>query len=250
MARKSDFEIAIFPEHTEPRLSSLSCPTTFSMNPVNSMADLITFCGTNIMASPDDTDRLLTAADNGDQGAVDALLNRYRARLRRMVDIHFDRRIAARTDASDVVQETLLEAHRRLPVYLRDRPIPFYVWLRRMARNRMIDLHRRHIKAQRRSVHREVGQVLPVTDNSVQELAQAFFVSGTSPSGQVGREEELSRLRAAFETLDPIDREVLTLRYLERASAREAGEAMGISENTFTKRHIRTITRLRKKLSA
>src|SRR5437868_12474354 len=116
-----------------------------------------------------DTDHLLARVAAGDEAARDLLLERYRQRLRRMVVVRFDPRLAARVDPSDVVQETLAEAAAKLDRYLRDRPLPFYPWLRQLARRRLIDLHRRHVQARRRSVTREVGPpALP--DHSAQAL--------------------------------------------------------------------------------
>src|SRR5207249_1256497 len=96
---------------------------------------------------PADTDLLLDQAAHGDRGARQQLLARHRARLRRMVGLRLDRRLAARLDPSDVVQEALAEADRRLSEYLRRRPVPFYPWLRGLAWDRLIELHRRHVGA-------------------------------------------------------------------------------------------------------
>jgi RNA polymerase sigma-70 factor, ECF subfamily len=83
-------------------------------------------------ASPD-TDELLNRTAHGDRAARDQLLVRHRQRLRQAVAYRLDRRLAARVDPSDVVQEVLAEAARKLPDYLRERPLPFYPWLRQMA---------------------------------------------------------------------------------------------------------------------
>src|SRR5262249_47300588 len=105
-------------------------------------------------ASPD-TDELLTRSANGDRAARDQLLVRHRARLRKMVGYHLDRRLQARVDPSDVVQEVLAEASRKLPEYVKKRPLPFYPWLRQMAETHLLDLRRRHLDAQKRSVRRD-----------------------------------------------------------------------------------------------
>src|SRR6516225_11967076 len=102
-----------------------------------------------------DTEQLLEQVAAGDSSARDQLLQRYRRRLRRMVAVRFDPRLAARVDPSDVVQETLAEAAVQLDRYLQERPLPFYPWLRQMAQRRLIELHRRHVQARRRSVTRE-----------------------------------------------------------------------------------------------
>jgi hypothetical protein len=85
-----------------------------------------------------ETDQLLRRAATGDLQARAAILDRYRNRLRRMVAIRIDRRVAARVDPSDVVQDALKTAHERLPEYLADPQLPFYPWLRRIAWDRRV----------------------------------------------------------------------------------------------------------------
>ena len=99
-----------------------------------------------------DTEELLRRSVGGDSSATAALLDRHRDQLRRMIAVRLDARIAARVDPSDVIQETLAVAHRQLSEYLPKRPLPFYLWLRRIACDRLADLHRRHFRAKRRSV--------------------------------------------------------------------------------------------------
>jgi hypothetical protein len=112
------------------------------------------------------------------------------------------------------VQETLAEAARRLPDYLRQRPLPFYPWLRQLALERLIDLHRHHVRAGKRSVQREQGALPPLPDESAQARAQRLFGRGSSPSGHLQRREVAQRLQAALRQLSQRDREVL-LRHLE-----------------------------------
>src|SRR5690242_20250930 len=99
-----------------------------------------------------DTDELIRLARRGDASARDRLLARHRPRLRRMIRLRFDRRLVTRVDPSDVVQETLAEAARRLEEYLHRPPLPFYPWLRQIALDRLLDLRRRHLRARKRSV--------------------------------------------------------------------------------------------------
>src|SRR3954449_6327982 len=107
-----------------------------------------------------DTDQLLASASQGDATARNRLLERHRPRLKRMVAVRLDRRLAARVDPSDVVQEALAEAARLLPGYLQERPVSFYPWLRRLAWERLVKLHRRHVAAGKRSVAREAASAL------------------------------------------------------------------------------------------
>src|SRR6266436_7858002 len=102
-----------------------------------------------------ETQQLLDQARQGDAAAVERLLTAHREPLRRMIGLRLDPALAARVDASDIVQDVLLEAHRRLSDYLRNPVMPFHLWLRHIARDHLIDAHRRHRQAQRRSLDRE-----------------------------------------------------------------------------------------------
>src|SRR3954470_19331701 len=117
-----------------------------------------------------DTDHLLDRAASGDGRARQELLARHRKRLRRMVALRLDRRLAARVDPSDVVQEALADAARKLDGYLRDRPLPFYPWLHRLATERLAQAHRRHFNAQARAVGREHPGGLALPEGSVAQL--------------------------------------------------------------------------------
>ncbi len=143
-----------------------------------------------------DTDRLLERAAQGDAGARQLLLERHRARLRRMVDLRMDRRLTARFDPSDVVQEALAEADHRLSDYLRRRPVAFYPWLRGLAWDRLVDCQRRHAGAGRRSVRREEAGVLDLPDDSVAHLASRLIDPSASPSEKLVQEELRQRVRA------------------------------------------------------
>jgi RNA polymerase sigma-70 factor (ECF subfamily) len=156
-----------------------------------------------------------------------------------------DRRLAARVDPSDVVQEALAEAAVKLSDYLRRRPLPFYPWLRRLAWERLVKLHRRHIRAQRRSVTREDPNQLALPDESVLALARRLIAPGSSPSQHLIREELRGRVRDALARLDETDREVLVLRYLEQLANAEIGAVLGVSEGAVKMRHLRALERIR-----
>jgi RNA polymerase sigma-70 factor (ECF subfamily) len=189
-----------------------------------------------------DTEHLLERVAAGDCAARDQLLQRHRRRLGNMVAVRFDPRLAARVDPSDVVQETLAEAAANLDRYLRERPLPFYPWLRQLAERRLIDLHRRHVQARRRSVTREVGPTgLP--DHSALALADRLFARLSSPSAGLRRQERRDRVRAALAALSEQDREVLVLRILEALPTRETAAVLGISEVAVRSRQVRALDR-------
>jgi RNA polymerase sigma-70 factor (ECF subfamily) len=191
-----------------------------------------------------DTDQLLAQASRGDQFARQQLLGRHRARLRRMVAVRLDRRLSARIDPSDVVQEALMDADGKLSDYLRKRPLPFYPWLRRLAWERLVKLHKRHMKSRKRSVSREEPQPLSLPDQSAYELAQHLAGSGTSPSQGLLRAELRLRVKTALAQLPEIDREILVMRYLEQLSSREIAAVLEIGEGAVRMRHRRALERL------
>jgi RNA polymerase sigma-70 factor, ECF subfamily len=194
-----------------------------------------------------DTERLLGRAADGDSAARDQLLERFRRRLRRMVAVRFDPRLAARVDPSDVVQETLAEAAAQLSRYLQERPLPFYPWLRQMAQRRLIDLNRRHVQARRRTVTREEA-VGGLPDQSALALAERLFGRTSSPSARLHRQERRDRVRAAFASLPEADREVLILRILEGLPTRETAAVLAMSEVAVRSRQVRALERLKARL--
>jgi RNA polymerase sigma-70 factor (ECF subfamily) len=200
------------------------------------------------MPTQPDTEQLLRQVAGGDQDARNQLLARHRKRLRQMVACRLDRRLAARVDASDVVQEVLAQADRKLDRYLRERPLPFYPWLRQLAWEQLIVLHRRHVRAQRRSILLEEPVVLRLPDESAAELADRLVDSTSNPSQQMLREELRLRLRQALLDLRENDREVLVLRHLEQLSVAETAHVLGISAGAVKVRHLRALDRLRARL--
>jgi RNA polymerase sigma-70 factor (ECF subfamily) len=157
--------------------------------------------------------------------------------------------VLARLDASDVVQEVLVEAHRRLDGYLASPPLPFHPWLRQIAWEVLVKLHQRHLQAQKRRVGREAGAVQGLPDSSALELARRLCDPATGPSGEAIRAELRQRVQSALMALAERDREVLVLRHLEGLSVREVAEVLGVSEGTVKTRQVRALARLQKLLA-
>ena len=196
-----------------------------------------------------DTNQLLDLAANGDSNAIDQLLQRYRSRLKGMASMRLDPRLLQRVDPSDIVQETLIEAHRRLPEYLRDRPLPFYPWLRGIAWNRLIDLHRRHVQSQRRTVNREVKLSIKLPGQTTGMLIKQLTMQESGPLQALVEIELHERLRKCLDELPEIDREVLILRHLEQLSVTESAAVLDIPEGTVKSRHFRALEKLRLQLN-
>jgi RNA polymerase sigma-70 factor (ECF subfamily) len=192
-----------------------------------------------------DTEELLGRTAAGDRTAMDRLLARHRKRHRQMVAIRMDPRLAARADPSDIVQEALMDAAGKLAGYLRDRPMPFYPWLRQLAWERLLQLHRRHLRAQTRTVTREERHDLGLSDQSVLALARRLVSTRSSPSEQLLRKERRVRVQFALSQLAPRDREVLVLRYLEQLPIKDIAAVLGVTEGAAQMRHLRAVQRLR-----
>lgn len=191
---------------------------------------------------------LLRQAGDGDESARAELLNRYRGQLRRMIAVRLDKRVAARVDASDIVQDTMKVAHERLPEYFANPHLAFYPWLRRIAGDRLADVYRTHLAAQKRSVLREHTWLPELNDESAAELAVSIVGSSINPSRRVMLTEMQARTKAALMELKPHDREILVLRYLEQLSVEEISQVLGISQTAVASRHLRALMRLRQLL--
>jgi len=191
------------------------------------------------------TDRLLQDAAAGNPTAASDLLEQHRAALRRMIAMRLDRGVARRIDASDVVQDVLLEASKRLADYLQDPRMPFHLWLRHLALDRMIDLHRRH-HAQRRDVGRERAlQAGSLSGKSSLDLAAQLQDQELTPAAAAIRKELAGRFLAALDTMDEPDREIILLRHVEQLGNSEAAEALGLAPAAAGMRYLRALRRLR-----
>jgi RNA polymerase sigma-70 factor, ECF subfamily len=193
-----------------------------------------------------ETQSMLEQAARDDASAVDQLLACHREPLRRMIAVRLDRSLGRREDASDVVQSVLLDASRRLADYLRNPVLPFQLWLRQIARDRLNDVHRRHRVAARRSIDRErpiaANEFL---DRSSLDLAAQLRDQGATPAAEAIRRELAERFHAALLELGEDDREILLLRHFEHLTNGETARALGLTEPAAGMRYLRALRRLR-----
>jgi RNA polymerase sigma-70 factor (ECF subfamily) len=194
---------------------------------------------------PDDTDHLLSNAAAGDSVAIERLLERHRSRLCRMIALRLDDRLAARVDASDIVQEALTDAARKLADYARDRPLPFYPWLHRLAAERLSAAHRQHRRSQCRSVAKETADAWAQPESPATFMIDSLVASGTTPFHALLREERRRHVHAALQELPPTDREILVMHYLEELSFAEIAAILDIGEGAAKMRHLRALRRVR-----
>jgi RNA polymerase sigma-70 factor (ECF subfamily) len=195
---------------------------------------------------PDDpeTEAQLHAAARGSERALEWLLERHRGRLRQMIAVRLDDRLCARLDPSDVVQETLLDASRKLEEYLRERPLPFYPWLHRLASERLAQAHRHHLGALRREAGREQPGGIPWTEGSGLRLAERLATNDGGPTELLIREEEHLAIVRALGELSEHDREILVMRYLDQLGFSEIAAILNITESAARVRHFRALQRI------
>jgi RNA polymerase sigma-70 factor, ECF subfamily len=189
---------------------------------------------------------LLDRVRRGDERALAELFSTERDRLWRMVQARLDRRLRGRVDPDDILQEAYLDATRRIAHFANEPEMSFFLWLRLIVGQTLIDVHRRHLEAQRRDAGRDVsiaGRGSP--DASSASLAGYLVAHLTSPSQAAIRAEMEAQLGRAIDSLDPIDREVLVLRHFEELTNGEVAEVLGLQVKAASIRYVRAIARLK-----
>jgi len=194
-----------------------------------------------VQADSAETSDLLEDIAKGDRQALDRLLQRYRPRLYAFIEHRLDPRMRSRLDASDVVQEVQLEVIRRMGDFLKRNPMPFHLWVRKTAYERLLKLQRAHRRRARRSVDREVA--LP--DRSSLLLAKPLLAAGSSPSQQHAAREFADRVGQAVTELLDTDREILLMRHADELPYSEITCLLEIGAEAARKRYGRALLRLR-----
>jgi RNA polymerase sigma-70 factor (ECF subfamily) len=195
---------------------------------------------------PGEPDDLLRRLAAGDPQAAAALFARYQGRLRQMIRLRLDRRLQGRLDPSDVLQEAYLDIARRAAEYAANPSMPPYLWLRFLTGQRLLALQRQHLGAKMRDAGLEVSLyrgALPQASSV--SLAAQLLGRLTSPTQAAVRAEMQIRLQDALNSMDPLDREVLTLRHFEELSNGETAQVLGLQKSAASNRYIRALKRLK-----
>jgi RNA polymerase sigma-70 factor, ECF subfamily len=195
-------------------------------------------------------DGLLQRLKEGGEQVLAGLFSQHRERLWRMVNFRLDPRLRGRVDADDILQEAYLDAAQRIEHYDGGTATSFFVWLRMVVSQTLIDVHRRHLGAQMRDAGREVsihGQRYPQATSA--SLTFQMLGNLTSPTQAAVRAEAAGRLEKALDDMDPIDREVLVLRHFEELTNSEVAEELGIQQKAASIRYVRAVRRLKAILS-
>lgn len=206
------------------------------------------------MTQPLDDDQVETLVNElmrGDRQALASLFAHHRDRLWRIVNFRLDKRLVGRVDADDILQEAYLDAEKRLEHFLYDSPESFFIWLRLIINQTLIDVHRRHLGTQSRDASRDRSITGGWNGASTSfSLSQHLLGHLTSPSQAAVRVELAEQLDLALAGMGELDREVLALRHFEELSNSETARALEISEQAASLRYVRAISRLRKILEA
>jgi RNA polymerase sigma-70 factor (ECF subfamily) len=188
----------------------------------------------------------LAKAGDGDVAAVNELLERHRDAVRKLIRMRLDQRIQRRVDVSDVLQDVLIEANRRLKDYIQNPGMSFHLWLRQIAKDRMIDAFRRHRGSAKRSVDREQSLTAPRgSERSSIMLGQQLQDHELTPATAATQKELAKKVEEAIGRLGEADYEIIVMRHYEQLSNREVAEALNLTEPAASMRYLRAIKRLR-----
>jgi len=206
--------------------------------------------GFPVMAEAVGLDLLIQQAAAGDQQAAAALFGRFHERLLRMVRLRMDHRLKGRIDSEDILQDAYLDATQRLKEYAAQPSMSFFLWLRYLAAQKLVDAHRHHLGAEKRNAGREVALYRgPVPEATSASLAAQLLGRLTSPSLAAIRAETQIKVQEVLNTMDAIDREVLVLRHFEHMNNTDTAELLGIQPAAASKRYITALKRLKAILS-
>ena len=195
-------------------------------------------------------DRLVDRLKRGEKEALAELFALFRLKLRRMIQVRLDRRLKARADPSDVLQDAYLDANQRLRHFVEHPTMDIYVWLRLVVGQRLVDLHREHLGYQVRDAAREVSMDRASVPHASAELLAANLTGNlTSPSGALRREEFLDQVEKLLNGMPSLDREILVLRHFEELGNADAARVLGISRSAASNRYVRALKRLKKMLA-
>ena len=173
------------------------------------------------------------------EAILSGAFERLRPRLIAMIDRRIGRKLAARIDPEGVVHEAYIRAQRRWTA-IKPEQVDLDAWVYGQVRDRLIEV----IRSARGPEH-DVGRDVPWPDGVTGPWAEDLVDSQTGPTTALSRAERCEMVQAALDRLDPIDREILALRYFEGLNFAQIGTILGLSQNAATKRALRAMVELR-----
>ncbi len=192
---------------------------------------------------------LINRVVQGDHAALADLFSLYRPRLWRLVAFRLHPQLQGRIDADDVLQDAWLRAIDRIESFLRDAATSPFLWFRTIVSQTLVDLHRFHMGAQKRSAAREFSINRGWSNESTSSSMSFHLQQPTkSPSSTLGRAEQARQLETALQGMNENDREVLALRHFEELSNSETARVLNMTEQAASARYIRALARLKQVL--
>ncbi|HEY4258949.1 MAG TPA: sigma-70 family RNA polymerase sigma factor [Schlesneria sp.] len=192
---------------------------------------------------------LINRVVQGDHAALADLFSLYRPRLWRLVAFRLHPQLQGRIDADDVLQDAWLRAIDRIESFLRDAATSPFLWFRTIVSQTLVDLHRFHMGAQKRSAAREFSINRGWSNESTSSSMSFHLQQPTkSPSSTLGRAEQARQLESALQGMNENDREVLALRHFEELSNSETARVLNMTEQAASARYIRALARLKQVL--
>jgi RNA polymerase sigma-70 factor (ECF subfamily) len=157
-----------------------------------------------------------------------------------------NRRLLARLDAEDVLQEAYIAAAQRLKHFLADPAQSVFVWLRLIVSQTIVDIHRRHVGAEMRDITRELSlNQQGGHDTTSYCLASELAASLSTPSRLIAQDELVQKLADAIATMPAADQEIIALRHFEDLSNTESAEVLGLQITAASNRYVRAVARLK-----
>jgi RNA polymerase sigma-70 factor (ECF subfamily) len=197
-----------------------------------------------LAAAPDD---MLRDARQGRPEALGRLLDYYRPYLRLLARLHVAARLQKEVDASDVVQETFLDAARDFPRFRGSTDTEFVAWLKSLLAANVADAHRRFLGTQKRNVLLE-SEALEILDQSSAMIEQRLLARVDSPSSLASRREQAIHLAAALEQLRPTYHEVILLHHFQGMEFQQVADQLGRSLHSVKNLWMRALIALKRQM--
>ncbi len=194
---------------------------------------------------------LIRRCRDGEQGARENLFRRYHGYLSVLARAQLGRHLRGKCDSSDVVQETLLEAHRDFGAFQGAGEAELLAWLRRILAHNLYNEARR-FGAQQRDTSREVSldPMRTGVEHSAVALGRSLAADTPTPSPLASQRESAVRLADALSRLPDDYQTVLMLRIFEELSAEEVAQRMNRSAGAVRMLQMRALQALREAAAA
>jgi RNA polymerase sigma-70 factor, ECF subfamily len=195
---------------------------------------------------PESIITLVGEARAGSTDALGRLLEALRPYLLAIANDELGSSLQAKAGASDLVQQTFVEAQRDIERFRGQSESELIGWLRQILRNNLANFGRRYHQAAKRSVDREIS----LDNTSRRELRAGLIAELPSPSALATQHEQLQRVEAALEQLPAHYRELIVWRNLERQSFAEIARRLNRTEKNAQKLWSRAIQALQRQMAS